>query len=175
MKRVWKVSSASILSILFIWGCAGKTNNLTVKDTILDSPESRQNISPNGINIDEDSKDQDLSSRMNSQEKETLVEKNTFTNSLGMEFAYIRRGIFTMGSSPHEYGRDEMERQHNVILSQGFFLQTTEVTQKQWKTIMGDNPSYFQNIKSITQISHKEGHRTYLAVHIVLQHTRWHH
>lgn len=67
------------------------------------------------------------------------------TNSLGMEFVYIQPGTFTMGSPPDEAGRDNDETQHQVTLTRGFYLQTTEVTQGQWQAVMGSNPSYFKN------------------------------
>ena len=73
------------------------------------------------------------------------------TNSIGMEFVYIPptgdEG-FVMGSplTPEEaakrYGVDpkrheDLRPQHKVILTKEFYLQTTEVTQKQWKAITG--------------------------------------
>ena len=87
-----------------------------------------------------------------------IVLPKRITNGIGMAFAYIPptgdKG-FMMGSalSPEEvekrYGGDakyhEDERpQHKVVLTRGFYLQTTEVTQKQWKAIMGKNPSHFK-------------------------------
>ena len=68
---------------------------------------------------------------------------STFTNSLGMTFKYIPPGTFTMGSAPDELGRDNDETQHQVTLTQGFYMQTTGITQGQWKAVMGSNPSYF--------------------------------
>jgi formylglycine-generating enzyme required for sulfatase activity len=62
-----------------------------------------------------------------------------------MKFVYIAPGTFTMGSPPSEYGRDDSETQHQVTLTKGFYLQATEVTQGQWKKIMGNNPSFFLN------------------------------
>lgn len=67
------------------------------------------------------------------------------TNSIGMEFVYIQPGTFKMGSPPNESGRDNDERQHRVTLTKGFYMQTTEVTQRQWKAVMGSNPSKFKN------------------------------
>ena len=68
-----------------------------------------------------------------------------FTNSLGMEFVLIPAGSFMMGSPSSEKGRDRDEKQHRVTLTKSFYMQTTEVTQGQWKKIMGNNPSYFKN------------------------------
>jgi formylglycine-generating enzyme required for sulfatase activity len=79
------------------------------------------------------------------QRKPAPPDKDRLTNSIGMEFIYISPGTFIMGSPPDEYGRDGFERQHQVTLTEGFYMQKTEVTQKQWKTIMEDNPSHFLN------------------------------
>ncbi|MCP4106584.1 MAG: formylglycine-generating enzyme family protein, partial [Desulfobacteraceae bacterium] len=61
-----------------------------------------------------------------------------------MKFAHIPAGEFMMGSPEDEPGRGSDENQHKVTL-RDFYLQTTEVTQGQWKAIMGENPSYFKN------------------------------
>ena len=55
----------------------------------------------------------------------------------------IRSGTFLMGSPVGELGRDQDEKQHEVRLSQGFWLGKYEVTQEQWDSIMDSNPSYF--------------------------------
>ena len=65
------------------------------------------------------------------------------TNSLGMKFVYIEPGTFTMGSPTSELGRESNETQHQVTLTKGYYMQTTEVTQGQWKAVMGTNPSSF--------------------------------
>ena len=64
--------------------------------------------------------------------------------SVDMTFAWIPPGTFLMGSPPEEPERDENEKQHSVTLSQGFYLGIHAVTQAQWKTVMGNNPSYFK-------------------------------
>ncbi|MGD9731133.1 MAG: SUMF1/EgtB/PvdO family nonheme iron enzyme [Desulfamplus sp.] len=51
----------------------------------------------------------------------------------GMEFAYIPPGTFMMGSPASEPDRQDDETQHEVILTKGFFMQTTEVTVAQWR------------------------------------------
>jgi formylglycine-generating enzyme required for sulfatase activity len=70
-----------------------------------------------------------------------IVPGKPFINSIGMQFVYLHPGRFIIGSPADEIGRDEFEIQHLVILSKGFFLQTTEVTQAQWRKVMGKNPS----------------------------------
>lgn len=67
------------------------------------------------------------------------------TNTLGMEFVNIEPGTFMMGSSSSEPHRNSNERQHQVKLTKGYYMQTTEVTQGQWRAVMGNSPSYFKN------------------------------
>lgn len=66
-----------------------------------------------------------------------------FTNKLGMRFILIPAGSFVMGSPDDEQGRERYEAQHKVTLTQPFFMQETEVTQDQWKKLVGFNPSAF--------------------------------
>jgi len=70
--------------------------------------------------------------------------KKRIMNELQMEFVYLYPGTFMMGSKPSEPGRDNDEGYHRVTLTKGFYIQTTEVTQTQWKKIMGTNPSKFR-------------------------------
>jgi formylglycine-generating enzyme required for sulfatase activity len=81
----------------------------------------------------------------------------TITNSIGMKFAYIPPGKFKMGSSEEEQKAlmkemDDIkekpswlagEKEHEVEITKGFYLGVYEVTQKQYKEIMGKNPSLF--------------------------------
>ncbi|MBF0529232.1 MAG: formylglycine-generating enzyme family protein [Deltaproteobacteria bacterium] len=62
---------------------------------------------------------------------------------MGQKFVLIQPGTFTMGSPPSEEWRSSDETQHQVAISQAFYMQTTEVTQGQWKAVMGSNPSKF--------------------------------
>jgi formylglycine-generating enzyme required for sulfatase activity len=68
-----------------------------------------------------------------------------FTNSLGMSFNLLPAGTFIMGSPTDEPGRLSEEIEHQVTLTQGFYMQTTEVTQGQWRAVMGSNPSSFRS------------------------------
>jgi len=72
-------------------------------------------------------------------------EKKPITNSIGMKFVYIPPGTFMMGSPENELERRSNETHHKVTLTKGFYMQITEVTQGQWKNIMGNNPAYFKN------------------------------
>ncbi len=60
---------------------------------------------------------------------------------------WIPPGRFTMGSPPKEPGRFDTEGpQHEVILTQGYWLFDTPCTQALWQAVMGDNPSRFQSL-----------------------------
>ncbi|MCA8958834.1 MAG: formylglycine-generating enzyme family protein, partial [Planctomycetes bacterium] len=64
------------------------------------------------------------------------------TDSTGLRLCLIPSGRFTMGSPHTEPGRDPTaERSHPVTISRSFYLGATEVTQRQWKAVMGNNPS----------------------------------
>ena len=52
-------------------------------------------------------------------------------------------GSFTMGSPTDEIGRMTSENLHTVILSEPFAIGKYEVTQAQYKSITGKNPSQF--------------------------------
>ena len=68
---------------------------------------------------------------------------DVITNSIGMKLAFIPPGSFTMGSPDSEPGRIPNENRREVTFEKGFWMGVTEVTQKQWREIMGDNPSFF--------------------------------
>ncbi len=133
-------------------GCRKKKDDETGKDTVPDN------------------------AKKNGPEPAAGSPKN-ITNSIGMEFVYIPptgdEG-FMMGSPATEKSREKDEKQHKVILTKDFYLQATEVTQKQWKPVMGANPSYFkgdnvpvENVswndarKFIEKLNEKEGANKY--------------
>ena len=66
------------------------------------------------------------------------------TNSIGMELATVPAGSFSMGStgSNGDETSDE-EPLHRVRLTRSFFMGVHEVTQAQYRRVMGGNPSYF--------------------------------
>src|SRR5262249_41444030 len=79
-------------------------------------------------------------------------------NAIGMRLAPIPPGKFVMGTSEEELARiakeplrgysfPEAEKdgnpRHEVRITRGFYLGVYEVTQKQYRAVMGKNPSYF--------------------------------
>lgn len=76
----------------------------------------------------------------------STVSGKQIKNSIGMELVLIPSGSFMMGAPDNEKDSAQDERpQHQVTISKDFYLGKYEVTQAQWKAIMGDNPSYFNN------------------------------
>jgi formylglycine-generating enzyme required for sulfatase activity len=63
--------------------------------------------------------------------------------SLG-KFVKIKSGKFLMGSPESEVGRFSDEKQHEVKIKKDFDICTTQVTQEQWESVMGSNPSHFK-------------------------------
>jgi sulfatase modifying factor 1 len=69
-----------------------------------------------------------------------VVELPSITNTLDMTFKEIPAGTFMMGSPETEEGRNDDQDQHKVTITKAFYMQTTVVTQGQWKAVMGTEP-----------------------------------
>jgi len=61
-------------------------------------------------------------------------------NSIGMKMVEIPAGKFTMGSPPGEKDHQNNEQQVAVTITKPFVIGQTEVTQGQWKAVMGTEP-----------------------------------
>ncbi len=74
---------------------------------------------------------------------EILTEKNTIKKQPSDPFVenmvLIRGGSFSMGSNEYD------EKPIHTVTVSSFYISKYEVTQKQWRDIMGNNPSYFKN------------------------------
>jgi formylglycine-generating enzyme required for sulfatase activity len=73
-------------------------------------------------------------------EQPTEQAAESITNTLGMKLNKIPAGTFMMGSPESEEGHEDDETQHKVTITKPFYMQTTEVTQRQWKDLMGTKP-----------------------------------
>ena len=74
-----------------------------------------------------------------------MIAKCKFKIETGLEFCVCNSGIFLMGSPDSETGRNQEEYLRNVYISYNYYIGKYEVTQKQYKIIMGTNPSNFKN------------------------------
>jgi len=123
------------------YGPFGITVGLTTSpDFELQMEECATEICDDGIDNDCDNTT-DCSDADCTDDVACSVHPDTYTNSFGMTFKLISAGTFTMGSPLGEFGRSESEIEHDVTLTQNFYMQTTEVTQGQWEAVMGSNPS----------------------------------
>lgn len=112
-----KLVACSQLEFLDVSGC--KVNESTVK--MLSKAIPKLKIAWNGGILD------------------PLAEPTvSFTNLRGMQFAIVPHGKAWLGGSDGRAGTQE------VVFTEDFYLGTTEVTQEQWHSVMGRNPSYFQ-------------------------------
>ena len=69
----------------------------------------------------------------------------TLPGGAKMEMIWCEPGTFMMGSPLAERGRFDDEPLHPVTLTKGFWLGKYEVTQGQWQSVMGHNPSKFKD------------------------------
>lgn len=63
-------------------------------------------------------------------------QEETIENSVGMVFRRLPAGTFVMGSADDDPLRGKGETQHQVTISEPFYMQTTEVTLGQWRKLM---------------------------------------
>ena len=63
----------------------------------------------------------------------------------GMTLVELPPGRFTMGSAAMEIGRNDDELLHDVEVTRPFLLGQNEVTQQEWRTVMGTTPAHFSS------------------------------
>jgi len=83
------------------------------------------------------------SAKTNAKADEFTVDlPNLPQGAVPLRLVRISPGSFLMGSPESEAGRDANEGpQHRVTISKEFYLGAYEITQAQWKALMGNNPS----------------------------------
>jgi formylglycine-generating enzyme required for sulfatase activity len=80
-----------------------------------------------------------------------LKEKNWTLPGLGMKFVYVAPGSFQMGSNT---GSSYEKPVHRATISRGYWIGKYEVTQKEYQSIIGSNPSHFKgNNKPVEFVS----------------------
>jgi formylglycine-generating enzyme required for sulfatase activity/outer membrane protein assembly factor BamB len=68
----------------------------------------------------------------------------TVTNSIGMKLVEIPAGEFLMGSAAKDQSaRADEKPRHRVRITRAFYMGVYEVTQKEYRRVMGTNPSFF--------------------------------
>ncbi|MBO6004331.1 MAG: formylglycine-generating enzyme family protein, partial [Verrucomicrobia bacterium] len=66
------------------------------------------------------------------------------SDMVDLDLIWIEPGTFLMGSPEDELGRLNIETQHKVTLTQGYWLGKYEITQAQYEAVTGTNPSSFK-------------------------------
>lgn len=91
-----------------------------------------------------------LDSSSNSAQTSPL--QKDYKNSVGMEFVEIPAGEFMMGLPSDQEGIWDLQvgwdtegPVHNVTIEESYYLGKYEVTQKQWREVMGNNPSKYKD------------------------------
>lgn len=71
----------------------------------------------------------------------------TFELPGGVPLVMVRvpAGTFQMGSPTTEIGREDDETPHQVTIRPDYYVGKYEVTQEQWKAVMGSSPSHFSS------------------------------
>lgn len=64
-----------------------------------------------------------------------------------LKMVWITPGTFKMGSRSDEEGHMMNEERASTTLTKGFWMGSTEVTQEQYRSVIGKNPSYFKGDK----------------------------
>lgn len=89
-----------------------------------------------------------------SKNKRHPLQDEYFINSIGMEFKRIPAGSVLMGSPTDEKNHNPDEGIRLVEIKNPFYLGVYEVTQAQWRAVMGNNPSFFKgDNRPVEQVS----------------------
>jgi len=109
--------------------------------------------------------------------KEDITGKAGETKEFGdLKFVFIKGGQFKMGSPKSEKERQDHEKQHPVKVS-SFWMKKHEVTQREYKDVMGRNPSkfggrdapveqvtWYEAVEYCNKLSEKQGFKPYYGI-----------
>ncbi|MDO4725826.1 MAG: SUMF1/EgtB/PvdO family nonheme iron enzyme [Porphyromonadaceae bacterium] len=68
---------------------------------------------------------------------------NCVIKGVKFEFVQIPAGEFTMGSPENEVGRDKDESPQHVVRLSSFYMCKYEITQAQWRAVMGEGHEFY--------------------------------
>ena len=81
------------------------------------------------------------------------VSANEMKNFDGIRFVKIEAGCFQMGQDKQTDISEKDKQtttnelpQHKVCIDKPFYIGESEITQKQWESVMGSNPSKFKGM-----------------------------
>ena len=70
--------------------------------------------------------------------------KTRVNAKVGLTYVWIPPGTFMMGCSPGDSCENDEKPQHKVLITRGFWIGQTEVTQAAYQRVIGNNPSQFK-------------------------------
>lgn len=119
---------------------------MALHDWLLDNNDPRvdfvkQQLQGRGCDMGENHEELD-------QRVQTLLETGhrpcvpMWTNSIGMKLVHVKAGKFQMGSPVTEEDRENDEQQHDVTLTKDYWIGVYQVTEENYKNIMGHNPHW---------------------------------
>ena len=83
-----------------------------------------------------------------------VEEKTDLGKGINLEMVLIPAGKFMMGSPKSENNKINDETEHEVTLTKSYYMGKYEVTQEQWESVMGNNPSKIKGAKlPVTDVS----------------------
>lgn len=84
--------------------------------------------------------------RSNVQAEDSNALAPRIRNSLGMEFVLVKPFLLNKTGKAEfiTFNLGTEHRPYNIQLTRPYYLQTTQITQGQWRVVMGNNPAQFQ-------------------------------
>ena len=112
-----------------------------VLESIIDSAYSKYQEIASELDLGtiDDLNETDIAPKKTGQKTNNL--ENTIEEAIKLEMVLIPAGKFKMGAPASEKGRSSDETQHEVNLTKPYYMGKYEVTQEQWESVMGSNPS----------------------------------
>ena len=91
--------------------------------------------------------------------------KNKFEQNFEWEpeMVFAESGTFTMGCTDNDCVVDRELPAHQVTLTKGYYIGKYQVTQAQWKAVMGDNPSNYKGDDMPVEMVNWDDVQTFIA------------
>ena len=101
-------------------------------------------VQPEKLTLQKKTEQQPIAVTQPKENKTTTKDFTETINGLNLQMVYVEGGTFTMGATPEQGSEayDYEKPAHKVTLS-SYYIGKFEVTQAQWRAIMGKNPSSF--------------------------------
>ncbi len=118
------------------------TTPAKTENPVISSPTSQNRLITFPFEVVKVNAQGDITKPIKRSEAKYFVED--FGNGVTLEMVQIPGGTFLMGSPTEEKERQSDERPQHQVKVPGFFMGKYEITQAQYETIMGSNPSNFK-------------------------------